>query len=39
MILSDVMGGLEMMAHSNAGFAWFPLPKGVRAEPIVGRLR
>ena len=33
-ILRDV----PMVSHPNASFAWFPLCKGARAEPIVSRL-
>ncbi|ATG34313.1 putative transcriptional regulator, GntR family [Phaeobacter piscinae] len=30
---------LPIIAHPNAGFAWLPLAKNMRAEPIVSRLR
>jgi len=28
-----------ILSHQNAGFAWLPFDKGVRAEPIVTRLK
>ena len=28
-----------ILSHRNAGFAWLPLKKGVRADPIVSRLK
>ena len=34
-----VFDGSIILAHRNAGFAWLPLEKGVRAEPIVTRLK
>lgn len=34
-----VLGGQSILSHQNAGFAWLPLEKGVRAEPIVTRLK
>ena len=34
-----VMNGQPILSHRNAGFAWLPLKKGVRAEPIVTRLK
>ncbi|WP_028956299.1 PLP-dependent aminotransferase family protein [Sulfitobacter sp. 20_GPM-1509m] len=34
-----VFDGLIILSHHNAGFAWLPLEKGVRAEPIVTRLK
>jgi len=34
-----VLGGSSIHSHRNAGFAWLPLEKSVRAEPIVTRLR
>ncbi|MFV1498231.1 PLP-dependent aminotransferase family protein [Phaeobacter sp. JH20_02] len=33
------LGGARILSHPNAGFAWLPLEKGVRAEPIVTRLK
>lgn len=33
------LGGSRILAHRNAGFAWLPLEQGVRAEPIVTRLK
>lgn len=38
-ICRTVLGGSAILAHRNAGFAWLPLDKGVRAEPIVTRLK
>ena len=38
-LLRSSMGALSLQSHRNAGFAWVPLEKGVRAEPIVTRLR
>lgn len=35
----SVLGGSSLLAHRNAGFAWLPLEKGVRVEPIVARLK
>tara|TARA_R110002049_G_scaffold307712_1_gene509015 strand:+ start:3548 stop:4849 length:1302 start_codon:yes stop_codon:yes gene_type:complete len=34
-----IMSGSTILSHQNAGFAWLPLGKGVRAEPIVTRLK
>ncbi|GFE50072.1 GntR family transcriptional regulator [Roseobacter cerasinus] len=34
-----VLGGQSILSHRYAGFAWLPLEKGVRAEPIVTRLK
>lgn len=28
-----------ILAHRNAGFAWLPLEKGIRAEPMITRLK
>ncbi len=33
------LDGSSILSHRNAGFAWLPLEKGVRAEPIVTRLK
>lgn len=33
------LGGSPIQSHRNAGFAWLPLEKGIRAEPIVTRLK
>lgn len=33
------LSGSRILSHRNAGFAWLPLDKGVRAEPIVTRLK
>lgn len=33
------LGGSSILSHCNAGFAWLPLEKGLRAEPIVTRLK
>lgn len=33
------LGGLAVIGHRNAGFAWLPLQKGIRAEPVVTRLK
>lgn len=38
-ICRRVLGGSNVLAHRNAGFAWLPLEKGIRAEPIVTRLK
>lgn len=35
----SILGGSSIIAHPNAGFAWLPLEKGVRAAPIVTRLK
>ena len=33
------LGEMSILSHRNAGFAWLPLDKTVRAEPIVTRLK
>lgn len=38
-ICRAILGGSEILAHRNAGFAWLHLDKGVRAEPVVTRLK
>lgn len=38
-ICQSVLGGSAVLGHRNAGFAWLPLEKGVRADPIVTRLK
>ena len=38
-ICREALSDLPLLAHPNAGFAWLPLGKGVRAEPIVARLK
>lgn len=38
-LLRAALKDLPITAHRNAGFAWLPLAGGVRAEPIVTRLR
>ncbi|KIC26884.1 MULTISPECIES: aminotransferase-like domain-containing protein [unclassified Leisingera] len=38
-VLRKVFGTLPLQSHPNAGFAWMPLEKGVRAQPIVTRLK
>lgn len=38
-ICRTVLGESPILSHRNAGFAWLPLQKGVRAEPIVTRLK
>ncbi|MCG7495229.1 hypothetical protein [Thalassobius sp. Cn5-15] len=30
---------MAVLGHRNAGFAWLPLEKGVRAVPVVTRLK
>ncbi len=35
----DTLEGLRILSHRNASFAWLPLEKGVRVEPIVTRLK
>jgi len=34
-----ILGGSSILSHRNAGFAWLPLEKSVRAEPIVTLLK
>jgi DNA-binding transcriptional MocR family regulator len=34
-----VLGGSSIHSHRNASFAWLPLEKSIRAEPIVTRLK
>ena len=36
--IGDRFGGC-FESHRNAGFGWLPLEKGIRAEPIVTRLK
>ena len=38
-LCQTVLSGRSMLSHRNAGFAWLPLEKGVRSEPIVTRLK
>lgn len=38
-LCQTVFDGRSILSHRNAGFAWLPLEKGVRAEPIVTRLK
>jgi DNA-binding transcriptional MocR family regulator len=38
-ICRNALGETSVLAHPNAGFAWLSLEKGVRAEPIVTRLK
>ncbi|MDU9005891.1 aminotransferase-like domain-containing protein [Sedimentitalea todarodis] len=38
-ICRSALGDLPIVSHRNAGFAWLPLDKTVRAEPIVSRLK
>ncbi|MHA3915202.1 aminotransferase-like domain-containing protein [Halovulum sp. GXIMD14793] len=38
-ICRAVLGESAALGHRNAGFAWLPLEKGVRAEPVVTRLK
>ncbi|MFW8595877.1 PLP-dependent aminotransferase family protein [Cribrihabitans neustonicus] len=38
-VCRKVFGTLPVLSHPNAGFAWLPLEKGVRAQPIVTRLK
>ncbi|UWQ32315.1 PLP-dependent aminotransferase family protein [Leisingera sp. M527] len=35
----EVFGEASVISHRNAGFAWLPLEKGARAQPIVTRLK
>ncbi|MFS4580483.1 PLP-dependent aminotransferase family protein [Phaeobacter sp. C3_T13_0] len=38
-LLTDAFGDILLLSHRNAGFAWVPLPTGLRAEPILARLQ
>lgn len=38
-LCQTVLDGRSILSHRNAGFAWLPLEKGIRAEPIVTRLK
>ncbi|WP_291735739.1 PLP-dependent aminotransferase family protein [Leisingera sp. F5] len=38
-VCREVFGAASVVSHRNAGFAWLPLGKGARAEPIVTRLK
>ncbi|XHB99117.1 PLP-dependent aminotransferase family protein [Nitratireductor sp. ac15] len=35
----SVLNRSAILSHRNAGFAWLPLEKGARAEPVVSRLK
>ncbi|MBQ4825878.1 PLP-dependent aminotransferase family protein [Leisingera sp. HS039] len=37
-VCREVFGEASVISHRNAGFAWLPLEKGARAQPIVTRL-
>lgn len=39
MLCRAVLGDLPVVSHRNAGFAWVPFGKNVRAERIIMRLR
>lgn len=39
LLCRTALGESPILSHRNAGFAWLPLEKGVRAEPIVTRLK
>ncbi|WP_226941857.1 aminotransferase-like domain-containing protein [Pseudooceanicola spongiae] len=38
-ICRSVLGEAAILSHRNKGFVWLPLDKGIRAEPIVSRLK
>ena len=38
-LICRMLPDLPLVSHRNAGFAWVPLPRGCRAEPLVARLR
>jgi len=38
-VCKTIFEGIPVVAHRNAGFAWLPLDKAVRAEPIISRLK
>ncbi|UWQ58825.1 PLP-dependent aminotransferase family protein [Leisingera caerulea] len=38
-ICRSVFADLPIISHPNAGFAWLPLGKGVRAQPVVTQLK
>ncbi|AHD01922.1 PLP-dependent aminotransferase family protein [Leisingera methylohalidivorans] len=38
-VCREVFGASNVISHRNAGFAWLPLEKGARAQPIVTRLK
>ena len=38
-LLRAAFAGTPVISHRNAGFAWIPLEKGVRSEPIVTYLK
>jgi DNA-binding transcriptional MocR family regulator len=38
-ICRAVLTDFPVLSHRNAGFAWLPLDTGIRAEPIVTRLK
>ncbi|MFW8635683.1 PLP-dependent aminotransferase family protein [Cribrihabitans pelagius] len=37
-LCQEILAGIPMVAHENASFAWLPLAKGERAEPVIARL-
>lgn len=37
-ICQSIFKDMPILAHPNASFSWLPLPKGLRAEPIVTQL-
>ena len=39
LLCRTALGESAILSHRNAGFAWLPLERGVRAEPIVTRLK
>ncbi|KEJ97883.1 transcriptional regulator, GntR family [Pseudosulfitobacter pseudonitzschiae] len=39
LLCRSAFDGMPLLSHRNAGFAWVPLAKGTRAEPIVTRLK
>ena len=38
-ICRTILNGNAVSGHRNAGFAWLPLEKGIRAEPLITRLK
>lgn len=38
-LIRRILPDLPLVSHRNAGFAWVPLPRRCRAEPLVAHLR
>ncbi|GAA6209128.1 PLP-dependent aminotransferase family protein [Cognatishimia sp. WU-CL00825] len=38
-LCQQILGPASVVSHPNAGFAWVPLHKGSRADPLIARLK